>query len=53
VKEAEAASKRRGWKRKSPTPVRAKVKRVRKSEVVVAEDEIAVGWMREYCSSSP
>ena len=37
-------------KRKSPAPAGAKAKKARRSEAEVAEDEIAVGGMGDYCS---
>jgi hypothetical protein len=46
VKEAAAASKKRGRKRKSSAPARAKAKKARKSEMEVAEDEIAAAAWR-------
>ena len=50
AKETAAASGKRGRKRKSPTPVGTKVKKARRSEAEVAEDEIAAGGMEDYCS---
>ena len=37
-------------KRKSPAPAGVKAKKARKSEMEVAEDEIAAGGMGDYCS---
>jgi hypothetical protein len=50
VKQADAAASKSGRKRKSPATVKRKAKRVRRSEVEVAEDEIVAGWMSAYCS---
>jgi len=50
AKEAAAASGKSGRKRKSPVPAGQKAKKVRRSEVEVAEDEIAAGGMGDYCS---
>ena len=50
AKEAAAASKKRGRKRKSAAPAGVKAKKARGSEVEVAEDEIAAGGMGSYCS---
>jgi hypothetical protein len=41
---------KRGWKRKKPTSEGAKAKKVRRSEVEVAEDEIIVAGMEGFCS---
>jgi hypothetical protein len=51
AKEATAALKKRGRKRKSAL-AGAKAKKARKSEVEVAEDEIAAEEMGNYCSIS-
>ena len=50
AKEAAAATGKRGRKRKSTAPAGTKAKRARRSEVEVAEDEIAAGGMGNYCS---
>lgn len=50
AKEAEAATKKCGRKRACPTPTGAKAKKARRSEVEVAEDEIAAGGPGDYCS---
>jgi hypothetical protein len=50
TKEAEAASKKRGRKRKSPAPVGVKAKKARRSKVEVAGDEISARGMGDYCS---
>jgi hypothetical protein len=48
AKEAAAALKKRGWKRKSPALVGAKAKKARRREVEVVEDEITAGGMGDY-----
>jgi len=50
AKEAAAASKKRGRKRKSTASAGAKAKKARRSEVEVAEDEVAAGGIGNYCS---
>lgn len=51
AKEAAAASKKRGRKRKgSALAAGVRAKKARRSEVEVAEDEIAAGGMGNYCS---
>ena len=52
AKEAQetAGKGKRGRKRKSPAPAGAKAKKARRSEVEVAEDEIAAGGMENHCS---
>lgn len=50
AKEAAAATGKRGRKRKSTTPAGTMAKMARRSEVEVAEDEIAAGRMGNYCS---
>jgi hypothetical protein len=50
VKDSSAAKGRRGRKRKYPTPAVAKTKKARKSEVEIAEGEIAATGMEGYCS---
>jgi hypothetical protein len=50
AKQADAAAKKRGRKRKSPATVKAKPKKARRSEIEVAEDEIVAEGMNEYCS---
>jgi hypothetical protein len=50
AKEAAAASGKRGRKRTSPAPAEATAKRTRRSEVEVAEDEIAAAGLRDHCS---
>lgn len=48
--QATGGKAKRGRKRKSPTPEAGKAKKARRSEVEVAEDEIAAGGMGDYCS---
>jgi hypothetical protein len=46
----DSATAKGARKRRIPAPKVAKAKRLRKSEVEVAEDEIIAGGMEEYCS---
>ena len=48
--EATAGKGKRGRKRKSPAPEAEMVKKARRSEVEVAEDEIAVAGLGDHCS---
>jgi hypothetical protein len=50
AKEAAAGSEGHSRKRKSLAAAEAKVKRVRRSEVEVAEDEIAAACLGDHCS---
>lgn len=50
AREAAAASGKRGQKRKSPAPAGAKGKKAQKSEVEIAEDEIAAAGLQDHCS---
>lgn len=50
AKEAAVAKGKRGRKRKGPVPAGAKVKKARRSEVEVTEDEIAAAGIENYCS---
>jgi len=50
VKEAAAASKRRGRKRKGTAPGGSEGQKARRSEIEVAKDEIAARGMGDYCS---
>ena len=50
AKEAAAASKQRSRKCKSTAPAGTKAKKARRSDVEIAEDEIAAGGMGNYCS---
>ena len=45
-----AAKKKGGRKRKGPVAARARAKRAKKTELEVAEDEIAAEGMADYCS---
>jgi hypothetical protein len=50
AKEANVVKGKRGPKRKSSTPVLAKAKRTRKSEVKAAENEIKAMGLESHCS---
>ena len=48
--EAIAGKGKRGRKRKSPSPEAEKAKKARRSEVELAENEIAIAGMGNHCS---
>jgi hypothetical protein len=50
AKDDNTAESKRGRKRKSTVSETVKVKEARRSEVEIAEDEIAAGGMEDYCS---
>jgi hypothetical protein len=50
VKDNAAVKGKRSRKRKNSTPKVAKAKKAQRSEVEVAEDEIATASMGDYCS---